>query len=51
MPDCQCCGSHVTERYTKVFTPPGVEQPRVCPNCDDKIRDGAEVREAHSTRR
>jgi len=23
---------------------------RVCPNCEDKLRDGAEIREARSTR-
>jgi len=51
MPECNNCGSFVTERYVRVFTPDRVEQPRVCPNCEDKIRDGADVREARSTRR
>ena len=51
MPECQNCGSFVTEAYVRVFTPDEVSQPRVCPNCEDKIRDGAEVREARSTRR
>jgi len=51
MPECQNCGSFVTDAYVRVFTPDGVSQPRVCPNCEDKIRDGAEVREARSTRR
>lgn len=51
MPECNNCGSFVTEAYVRVFTPDMVEQPRVCPNCEDKIRDGADVREARSTRR
>ena len=51
MPECQNCGSFVTEAYTRVFTPDGIDSPRVCPNCKDKIRDGADVREARSTRR
>lgn len=50
MAECNNCGSFVTEAYVRVFTPDGVEEPRVCPNCEDKIRDGAEVREARSTR-
>lgn len=51
MPECQNCGSFVTDAYVRVFTPDGVTEPRVCPNCEDKIRDGADVREARSTRR
>ncbi|WP_456071250.1 DUF7563 family protein [Halospeciosus flavus] len=51
MPKCQNCESFVTADYARVFTPDGVEQPRVCPNCADKIRDGAGVREARSKRR
>jgi len=51
MIECQNCGSEVTERYAKVFTPGDVDQPRVCPHCPDKIRDGAEVRMARSPRR
>ncbi len=51
MPECQNCGSFVTTAYARVFTPDGVENPRVCPNCEDKIREGAGVREARSTRR
>lgn len=50
MAECQNCGSFVTKDYARVFTPPGVENPRVCPKCEDKIRDGATVREARSTR-
>jgi hypothetical protein len=51
MPECQNCGSFVTRAYARVFTPTSVDDPRVCPNCEDKIRDGADVREARSTRR
>lgn len=51
MPECQNCGSFVTADYVRVFTPDGIEDPRVCPRCEDKIRDGADVREARSPRR
>jgi hypothetical protein len=51
MPECQNCESFVTEAYARVFTPNEVGSPRVCPYCEDKIRDGTEVREARSTRR
>ena len=50
MPECQNCGEFVTDAYARVFTPRGVENPRVCPECEDKIRDGSEVREARSPR-
>jgi hypothetical protein len=50
MPECQNCGSFVTEAYARVFTPPDEEDPRVCPECEDKIRDGARIREARSSR-
>ena len=51
MPECENCGEFVTEAYVRVFAPDDAEQPRVCPNCEDKIRDGGSVREARSTRR
>ena len=51
MPNCQNCDSFVTERYVRVFAPDGMSQPRVCPNCEDLVRDGNDVREARSTRR
>ncbi|ERG89815.1 MAG: hypothetical protein J07HX5_01987, partial [halophilic archaeon J07HX5] len=51
MPYCQNCGSFVTTDYARVFTPNDTEKPRVCPQCEDKIRDGADVRKARSTRR
>ncbi|WP_435181484.1 DUF7563 family protein [Halorussus sp. AFM4] len=50
MPTCQNCDSFVTRQYVRVFTPTDVEQPRVCPNCPDRIRDGADVRETRSPR-
>ncbi|WP_420191770.1 DUF7563 family protein [Haloplanus salinarum] len=40
MPECQNCGAHVTERYVRVFTPDDVDEPRVCPRCEDLTRDG-----------
>jgi NAD-dependent SIR2 family protein deacetylase len=50
MPHCENCESFVTEDYVRVFAPDGMSSVRVCPNCEDKLRDGAEVREARSTR-
>ncbi|WP_449271723.1 DUF7563 family protein [Halogranum amylolyticum] len=50
MPECQNCGSFVTESYVRVFAPNGSEHPRVCPHCEDKLRDGSEIREARSRR-
>lgn len=50
MPECENCGSFVTAEYVRVFTPDEMNRPRVCPNCEDKVRDGAEVREARATR-
>ncbi|XVH31788.1 DUF7563 family protein [Haloferacaceae archaeon DSL9] len=50
MPECQNCGSFVTSNYARVFTPTGVDCPRVCPNCEDLVRDGSTVRAARSTR-
>ncbi|WP_327050955.1 DUF7563 family protein [Halomicrococcus gelatinilyticus] len=50
MPECKNCGTFVTADYARVFTPQGVDEPRVCPECEDKIRDGADVREARSPR-
>jgi len=50
MPSCQNCGGFVTEQYVRVFAPDGLDEARVCPNCEDKLREGAEVREARSKR-
>ena len=51
MPQCQNCGEVVTDQYVRVFTPSGFDSPRVCPYCEDKLRDGADVREARSARK
>jgi hypothetical protein len=45
---CQNCGNEVSKRYVDVFEPDGVDQPRVCPDCEDIIRDGNGVREKRS---
>jgi NAD-dependent SIR2 family protein deacetylase len=45
MPECQNCGAFVTRQYVRVFAPNGRENPRVCPDCENKVRDGAEIRE------
>jgi NAD-dependent SIR2 family protein deacetylase len=50
MPACENCGGFVTDSYVRVFAPPELDTVRVCPNCEDKLREGAEVREAHSPR-
>ena len=50
MPHCRNCDAFVTENYVRVFAPQDLSSVRVCPNCEDKLRDGAEVREARSTR-
>ncbi len=47
MPNCQNCGSHVTEQYVRVFEPREYEMgdgPRACPNCEDIKRTGSEIR-------
>jgi len=44
MPNCQNCDSVVTESYVRVFAPNGMNQPRVCPNCEDKTREKGGVR-------
>jgi len=50
MPTCQNCESFVTTDYVRVFTPNDVDRPRVCPACEDLVRDGADVRKARATR-
>lgn len=51
MPSCQNCDSFVTEQYVRVFAPNGMDQPRVCPYCEDMVREGNDVRKARSVRR
>jgi len=50
MPKCQNCGSGISKKYARVFTPEGVDQPRACPFCEDMIRSGGKVRETRATR-
>lgn len=50
MPECKGCGSVVSKDYVRVFTPEDLDQPRACPRCPDRVRSGAEVREARATR-
>ncbi|MEF8840590.1 MAG: hypothetical protein V5A62_03045 [Haloarculaceae archaeon] len=50
MPHCQNCESYVTEAYVRVFAPDSMDTVRVCPHCEDKLRDGADVREARAPR-
>lgn len=50
MPQCENCDSFVTDQYVRVFAPNEMETVRVCPSCEDMVRDGAETREAHAAR-
>lgn len=50
MPHCNNCGTFVSRQYVRVFAPSGIDTVRVCPNCEEKLRDGAGVREAQSPR-
>ena len=40
MPHCDNCEGFVTGAYVRVFTPPGMATVRVCPNCEDMVREG-----------
>lgn len=35
--ECQNCGSHVTAQYARVRSFPNEHNPRVCPECPDKV--------------
>lgn len=50
MSNYQNGGAFVTRQYVRVFTPTGVSEPRVRPACPDKLRDGADIREARARR-
>ena len=50
MPECENCGSFVTEQYVRVFAPPEMTTVRVCPECPDMIREKGGVPEAKSQR-
>ena len=51
MPACENYEGFVTDNYVRVFAPPELDTVRVCPNCENKIRERGTVREAHSPRR
>lgn len=50
VPDCSNCEGFVTQQYVNVFAPTGETSVRVCPNCEDLVRDGSGVRKARSKR-
>lgn len=47
---CRNCDGFVIEQYVRMFAPTGMDTVRVYPNCEDKHRDRADVREAKSPR-
>lgn len=40
MPECQNCGSHVSDQYVRVSVPEHLEAPRTCPHCPDAVSEG-----------
>ncbi len=50
MPQCRNCDGFVSGQYVRVFAPTEMDNVRVCPNCEDKLREGAEVRKANAPR-
>jgi hypothetical protein len=50
MPECDNCDSFVTEQYVRVFAPPHLDTVRVCPRCEDLVREGNGTRGARSKR-
>lgn len=51
MPTCLNCGAHVSRDYARVFAPTGLDGPRVCPQCPDRVRSNGRVRAARSVRK
>jgi len=51
MPQCNNCEGFVTDAYVRVFAPPGMTAVRVCPRCENLVREGADIRKAHAPRR
>lgn len=50
-PYCQSCGNHVQKDYIEVMEPDSEPGARVCPHCEELIREGdGTIREARSTR-
>lgn len=41
MPECKNCGGHVTSTYARVRSYPGENEPRCCPDCEDKVYGAA----------
>jgi hypothetical protein len=50
MPHCGNCKEFVTDAYVRVFAPSELSTVRVCPSCEDMVRDGADVRKAKAPR-
>ena len=50
MAHCDNCEGFVTDAYVRVFSSPGMATVRVCPDCEDMVREGADVREAKAPR-
>jgi NAD-dependent SIR2 family protein deacetylase len=44
MPECNNCDAFVTEAYVRVFAPSERDTVRVCPSCEDLIREGSGTR-------
>lgn len=51
MANCENCASFVSDAFVRVFAPQDRETVRVCPWCEDRVREGNETREARSSRR
>jgi len=49
MPQCQNCGSHVTEQYIRVFSKNGADHVDACPDCPDLKRANGKPREKKYT--
>jgi hypothetical protein len=48
-PECRNCGSFVTARYVRVFSPPELDgEVRACPNCTAKRTRQGEIRQARA---
>jgi hypothetical protein len=44
MAECNNCDSFVTEAYVRVFAPPDHDTVRVCPSCENLVREGSGTR-------
>jgi hypothetical protein len=50
MPHYGNCEEFITDAYVRVFSPPGMNTVRVCPGCENLVREGADVGEAKAPR-